>query len=413
MDKDQAVFVGTVLDIENPATGKIDDQTGVSRYRFRIDEAISGIDKSEVDVYSGRGGGDCSYHFRAGQQYIVFPSINGTKLWAHTCSDTKEAAFASALLPQLRAMRDAKRVASLYGVVYEIQRPSDGGASGTDYRFLANVRVLVRSKGRQFDAITDATGAYAFYGLPAGTYSFSAVLPPHRVLGDYSMDEPPKPLVLPVGACYENDLDVLPTGTIRGQVLGPDGKRLACATVELLSANESDRRSQGLFEIQCNQDYFEFKNISAGDYILVYNRWNKVDPKIPFARSFFPGSPDQSHTTIIHLKDGEQLLRRNIHVAAVRPTREIRAKFVAERGNLPIMNSVEAKSDDGSQPGTEPFSTGALRMFLFGDQDYELRGHGLCNWGGPVVYSDSQRLLASDTARREIVFTYTGNPCEK
>jgi hypothetical protein len=60
-------FVGTVIDIENPPNERrVANESGLSRYRFRIDENISGFEEKEVDIYSGRGGADCSYHFRMG-----------------------------------------------------------------------------------------------------------------------------------------------------------------------------------------------------------------------------------------------------------------------------------------------------------------------------------------------------------
>jgi hypothetical protein len=60
------VFVGTVESIENPPPdfdqapeSNVDmravDQSGYSRYHFRIDEKISGAQAMEVDVFSGRG----------------------------------------------------------------------------------------------------------------------------------------------------------------------------------------------------------------------------------------------------------------------------------------------------------------------------------------------------------------------
>jgi len=65
-------FVGTVIDIENPPDERPGaDQSGLSRYRFRVEENISGFEEKEVDVYSGRGGADCSYHFRMGESYCL------------------------------------------------------------------------------------------------------------------------------------------------------------------------------------------------------------------------------------------------------------------------------------------------------------------------------------------------------
>ena len=115
-------FVGTVIDIENPPDERRGaDQTGLSRYRFRVDENIEGFAETEVDVYSGRGGADCSYHFRMGPSYFVTP-FKGTadlmalygakpgKLMAGICTETQPAANAAALLAKLRARKRGSTV---------------------------------------------------------------------------------------------------------------------------------------------------------------------------------------------------------------------------------------------------------------------------------------------------------------
>src|SRR5690348_7646653 len=53
------VFVGRVMEIENPPSERREDQGGVSRYHFQVEERFSGVDTNEIDVYSGRGGADC------------------------------------------------------------------------------------------------------------------------------------------------------------------------------------------------------------------------------------------------------------------------------------------------------------------------------------------------------------------
>ena len=110
------IFVGTVTDIENPPDkGRGADQSGTSRYRFRVDENINGIAAKQVDVYSGRGGADCSAHFQLGHTYLVNPYDNKGTLTASICSETQPIESAQALLSELRARRDGKRYASLYG----------------------------------------------------------------------------------------------------------------------------------------------------------------------------------------------------------------------------------------------------------------------------------------------------------
>jgi hypothetical protein len=60
LSANDVVFVGTVLHIDNPAPedGSMGGP-GESHDRFRIDEKLAGTQNPEIDVYSGRGGGDC------------------------------------------------------------------------------------------------------------------------------------------------------------------------------------------------------------------------------------------------------------------------------------------------------------------------------------------------------------------
>lgn len=412
-DKEAVVFVGTVVDVENPANERRDDQTGESRYKFRVDEVLSGIHEREVEVYSGRGGGDCSFHFQKGRQYLVFPANNGTKLWAYRCSDTREIEFAAAMLPQLRAMRDTKKVASLYGLVYEMRQPPADPIGLSDYHFLPGIPVRITSRNKDVEAVTDAQGAFAFYDLPEGNYYYTVSLPPNRILFEDTLKDSPKLAVLPAGACYEDDLDVLPTGVIRGQVQDHDGNRLPCAGVQLFIADRYEQGGPGLYEGQCGSNYFGFKNASAGDYILVYNRQNQVDPKTPFVRSFFPGTPDRKAAATIHLGDGQKLLNQNILLAPRRPTREITVKFATGKGSLPFLNSVVAKSEDESQPSMQYVAKGIYKMFLFADEDYDLRGVGMCRYGEPMVNSNPKEVHASDPKPKELTFTYPDNPCDQ
>ena len=410
-DKEAAVFVGTVVDVENPATERRDDQTGESRYQFHVDEALSGINGQEVEVYSGRGGGDCSVHFQKGKQYLVFPSSNGAKLWAHTCSDTRPIEFAAAMLPQLRAMRDKSKVASLYGLVYEMRQPAADISGLGDYHFLSGIRVRITSRSKDVEAVTNEQGAFAFYDLPEGNYYYSVSLPPNRILFDGTLKDSAKLAALPAGACYEDDLAVVPTGVIRGQVQDSDGNRMPCAGVQLFLADRYEQGGPGLYEGQCCSDYFEFENVSAGDYILVYNRQNRVDPNAPFARSFFPGTADRKAAATIHLGDGQKILNQNIRLAPRRPTREITVKFAVAKGLLPIFNSVVAKTEDESQPTMEYVSNDTSKMFIFADEDYELTGAGMCRFGGPMVNSNSKEIQASDLKLKELTFTYPDNSC--
>lgn len=174
-------FIGTVLDIENPppADGGLGGP-GLSRYHFRIDENIAGTKNKEIDVYSGRGGADCSYHFRQNQQYLVFPHQgDDSRLFATICSPTRSIEEAQAILPQLRAMRDHQRVASVYGILRSAQQLYASVSDDLLGQVLSNTRIELRSEDKTYVAVTDANGAYAFYGVPEGEYHFAGNLPEH------------------------------------------------------------------------------------------------------------------------------------------------------------------------------------------------------------------------------------------
>jgi hypothetical protein len=174
-------FVGTVIDIENPADERRGaHQSGLSRYRFRVDENLSGFEEKEVDVYSGRGGADCSYHFRVGQSYFVTPykvtSQSGGpyeakpgQLMVNICTGTQPAASASTLLAELRAR---KRGSVVEGVLRTKEQPNDYNHEMPD------ITVELRGKDIMLSTQTDRNGMYRFTGVSSGTYQLAAKLPP-------------------------------------------------------------------------------------------------------------------------------------------------------------------------------------------------------------------------------------------
>jgi hypothetical protein len=206
-------FVGTVVDIENPADeGLTSNQSGLSRYRFRVDENISGFEEKEVDVYSGRGGADCSYHFRFGQSYFVTPykvtSPSGGdygakqgQLTASVCSETQPATSASALLAELRAR---KRGSVVEGVLRTKEQPNDYNHEMPD------VTVELRGKDITLSTQTDRDGMYRFTGIPSGTYQLAAKLPPaFPRLANTPSDALPA-ITISDQSCYAKDIYALP-----------------------------------------------------------------------------------------------------------------------------------------------------------------------------------------------------------
>jgi hypothetical protein len=423
------VFVGTVESIENPppdfdqaAESKVDmrtvDQSGYSRYHFRIDEKISGTHSPEVDVFSGRGGGDCSYHFRKGEQYLVFPyKSDDGKFWATICSETRSVQYAQAKLAMLRAMRDHQPVASLYGVMRSMQQPYGSVTDDDDYgKPIADTRMILRSDKNTLEAKTDATGNYAFFGVPAGKYHVEAELPRHFEIAQTILSDPMPPIDLPENACFEHDVEVLPTGRIRGKVIGPDGKALPYASVELYrpSRYPGDRRSLGWSESQdLDKPEFVFEHVAEGDYILVYNDQERIEPVTPYPRMFYPGVSDLKRAQTIHLEEGQEIGDLEFKVSGGRATRPITVRLVAPNGELPDINYVEARGEDGSYLSEQRLSPGVFRIQIFPGIRYEMQGSGYCSATQKELKTPVGVVDGGETGSSELALAFPGLGCPK
>ena len=368
LQKGDVVFLGTVTETENvsgdfpqagsaapteeqqnSSTGNAQARTPITRYHFHVEEKFAGADSEDIDVFSGGDDGDCGYQFKKGESYVVFTHQNvDGKIYSTICDGTRPASEARALIPQLRAMRNGERVASVFGVLRRSNPPFLAPPDDPDDP-LPNIALRLRSKDDRFSTQSGPNGIYTFYDVHAGEYNFTANLPVRMQLTQKTLTGGLPPFKIPNGACYEYDVDALPTGHIRGSVLGPDGKPLKIASVELYRAGQYDDRKPGLWGFQSIKGYFDFDHIGPGEYVLVYNRSNRHDPNSPYPRSFYPGTTDPQGAEPITVKDGEQLTKVNIKLGDGYATRGLKVHVKWENGKPPGNLTVMAKAEDGSE----------------------------------------------------------------
>ncbi len=411
------IFVGTVLEIDEGGTGPI-------RYHFHVDENFKGTSGSAADVYSGRGGGDCSFHFLQATQYLVITSQDkpGDQPYVTACSGTRLAEQAKALILQLRAMRDHTRVASLYGEFRRTQQPYTDTWQDSAEQSLANTLLRAQSGSRVFETKTDSDGNYAFYGLPAGSYRFTALMPEGLEIAQIMSNDPLPPLNLPAGACFEYNIYALPTGRIRGRVLAPDGKPLPDASVELFALQKYKGEEWSGFSVSQKRDhpYFEFLHIAPGDYLVVFNNRNRLNPDAPFPRTFYSSSFEPPRAQVIHLMPAEQFLTADIHLTQGRPTRTLTVVLKGEQ--KPSRNeyfAVYVEGSEGREPATEEVGPGVYSINLLREAHYTLEGRGFCEdkcngqgcspskkWKTPAVEVDG-----SDDRTPEVALLIPANRC--
>jgi len=401
----------------------------LTHYRFHIDERFASgsiaADATTIDIFSGGEDGDCGYRFKAHEQYVVF-THQGTegRLFATICSGTRPVANARALLPQLRAMRNGQRVASVFGVLRRADPPFLAPADDPDQP-LPNISLRLRSRYDRFQTNTNGDGVFTFYDVHAGEYVFTANLPPRTELTQKPGAGGLSPFKIPNGACYEYDVDALPTGHIRGSVVGPNGKAIPLASVELYRDGGYADSKPGLWGFQGAQGAFDFDHVGAGDYMLVFNRMNRTDPNAPYPRTFYPGVEDIADAKAIHLKDGQQLSNVVLKLQNPYPSHVVKVRVKWE-GVRPLGKvTVMAKADQGDNPAAEKLADGLYQFTLLDSANYtisawedlsihaaEHRGKGACT-APPRIDAAPVSVAGADTETKEVTVSFAKPECPK
>jgi len=438
LQQDDVVFLGTVTAVEDIAyaaprsadspRSQVDVVAArLARYHFRIDERFASgdipADASAVDIFSGGEDGDCGYRFKPNEQYVVF-THQGTdgRLFATICSGTRPASAARALLPQLRAMRNGEHVASVFGVLRRADPPFLA-PEGDPADPLPNISLKLRSRYDRFETNTDAEGVFTFYDVHAGEYIFTANLPPRTELTQKPGAGGLSPFRIPNGACYEYDVDALPTGHIRGSVVGPTGKPLPVASVELYRTGSYSDSRPGLWGFQGATGSFDFDHVGPGDYVLVFNRTDRVDPNSPFRRTFFPGVADVGDAKSIRIKEGQQISNITLRVKDAYPNHALRVRLKWEGARPPGKITVMAKADAGDNPAAEKVADALYQLTVLESTNYTIsawedlapqrtlarRGSTLC---APLARLDARLVSVqgsdSDTKEVTVVFPKPG-----
>lgn len=409
-NRDVTIFAGTVISVENPPK-EGDGRGGVARYHFRVEERFSPGVSGAVDVLSGRGGADCSFWFKTGVSYLVFAYRDGGELWANVCSNTQPVADASPLLAQLRAMRDGRRVARIYGTVRQTQQPYEGTYQPNFDKPLGKTALHFVSPEKEITTRTANDGSFAVYNMPSGTYMITADVPAGVEVAQTILSDPPPPLQLDTDSCVEQDVDVLPTGKIRGQLLGSDGKPLWNAAVELFSVDRYKQNEPGWWEfVDDKKKYFEFDHVAPGEYVLIFNRNNGLDTDVPYPRTFFRDASDPLHAEHIRVGRGDQLLHEDIQLSGGTVTRRIRIRVLFAAGSEPTSSYLSVQGSKGEEAFPSPVEENLYELNVLPDSEYTITAQTL--YCKPETTSSTLKVLGA-SAPPELTITVPDTRCGK
>ncbi len=373
-----AIFVGEVTENNNDS----------GTVRFQVTEAFKGVSGTFIEIL----GAPFSPHFAIGEKWLVFANncihdrAGKGCLTVGPCSLTRRVESAAAILDQLRIEQNGGRDAAVYGVLNRTLRFDQAIWDESYITPLSGIHVRLKSDGRVYDANTDDQGAYAFRKVASAKYEVSADLPSNLELGNTIGDDTVPPVTLPRHTCFENNLYALPTGGITGRVIGPDGKPLDIALVNLFRADRYAKHKPGLLGFQGKprrsdeSQPFRFYHLPTGDYILVFNALERDDPDEPFPITFFPSTRSMETSQLIHLRDGQKVTGADIHVSNPLPTRQITVQlnWVGKEPQDYYPPLIFVKASRGTNPLPQEISPDRFALNLFLDSRYTLHAEAIC-----------------------------------
>jgi hypothetical protein len=412
LDSAKAIFVGTVTGHENESGTR----------NFHVTEAFKGVNGDDVVLNEF----PSAFNFIAGEQYLVFAVPCPWKgagrqcLTVWPCSSTRPLDTAAAILEQLRAESNGKRVAAVYGTLERTlgEEPADGDEAYP--RPLPNIPVRLKSGVKSYETRTDEQGAYGFAQVSPGKYQVSADLPPDLELGQLIGNQPIKPFELPRRCCFENNLYAVPAGRISGKVIGPDGKSLRVAFVYLYRASQYTEGKSGIHSFQGKAvpldawKPFEFYHLPAGDYVLVFNPKNEQDPDAPFPTTFYPGATDLESAQRIHLSDGQKISDADIHVNNPLATRQITIRFDwgGRNPNDFLRPDVIVKASGGNRPFPERSDPTAYALNLLLSARYTMHAEAFCRMGTKGKAETGEVTVdGSDLSTSDVVLKFATGDC--
>jgi len=361
--RSEAVFAGKVI---KKSTFYAEEGEGNSRYkyqqmlvRFSIEQAFKGVAGDEVEIVTGLGGGDCGYHFKDGERYVVYAIRSGrdkSRLYAGICNRIKLVAEAEADFAYFRAIPEAGPGGLIFGRVKKLITPlSDDSRYQETY--LDNLKIAIEGNGRKFETTTNKDGYYQVSGLTPGQYKVKADISDGQ--DSYSQSTVN---VVDLG-CAARDFYLRVNGQISGRVFDEKGDPLPDIKVDIISAEHAkDISPKGKWRFTDKEGRYKIDWIPPGDYYVGVGLVGANSNLCPYPRIFMPNFRDAKEATVVSLKEGQKIEDQNIslpsfpsdlefEVEVVWPNGSpVEAAVVMLHGDSPVAQ-VEVQRDSNGKPG--------------------------------------------------------------
>ncbi|MGJ5820843.1 carboxypeptidase regulatory-like domain-containing protein [Paludibaculum fermentans] len=345
-----AAFTGTVLSIAAPVSDSLrathalpTKPVPLRLVRLRVGSVLHGLPagQKEVEIGTGRGGGDCGYIFQVGTEYVVYATWNRDGwLQTYLCSGTRPVSEAASDLAYFRAMEHAPNSGSLRVHTWSKGAPPN-----------ANLTIALEQGGsRTATSAVDKRGIAQFPSLPAGTYRVHAV---------QDGDQPDDPIVeVRPRACNEAPFPRSPR--ITGRVVTNSGAPAANIEIQALAAGGGFDSS-----INTNEDgSFDLRLSQPGSYILGVKLTHSATVGVPYPRWFHPGGTDPASATRFTLSGLREVQNTRIVLPARLAERTISGIVLnpdgSPNGDAEVRFLVDGNMQSSSSGGGGRFSMSML-----------------------------------------------------
>jgi hypothetical protein len=329
------VFIGTVTkvtkidwDAQTPIYWNQHKQVNA---RFSIEEAFKGIESEEVTFEMN----DCPYFFNEGERYLVYANRKPDgKLSQNNNSPTRLVSEAKEDIEYIRSLKDTKPVGKVYGSVIRNTNSFKPRTLIRDRKNypeepLQEVKVVIENSQQRFETVTNNSGGFMFDNIPAGSYRMSTNIPNYfGVLGTQEIKVSGQ-------GCFSAYISVVPRGIVSGRVLSAEGLPLDGVRVYIFTAegvteelveniNKHQMNADDFWSLDTDKDGgYKIQTLPKGKYIIAVNlikdiRESKVGVK-QYPRTFYPGVPNFSRTTVISLNEGENKIAQDIILPSENP----------------------------------------------------------------------------------------------
>jgi hypothetical protein len=317
-----AVFIATATEVQVKPQRFMGVPPPITA-RLKIEEIFKGIEEKEILLELE----DCGYQFKQGEKYLVYAHRRENKLNVRIGGTrTKALTEAAEDLDYLRSLQRGEQQAQIVGKIgqqtSEIRRNDTFHFNDRFFFGLPMSGVKVYAKGAEqiYETFSDAKGEYKFFGLPTGEYEIWADYPSY-------FESKKQSVKTATQGCSDASIMARRKGSISGRITGANGAAVSDLRVSLVLADaapeeileERENESVWILGNTNEKGEYRFEMLPAGRYLVVINRTNfertrgdEQAQKIP--RLFYPGVNSIEAATIISIKEGEQVEKKNFRL---------------------------------------------------------------------------------------------------